>query len=171
MQRRAQRRLRQCQGRPQPLAVTFQTRNQCGEPISTDQPGQGGNKSGCHHRQAGLARPVQGRARIGILHHAKMRRNLRFQRKAAQQRLAKRMNSADAHAARQIQHAHEQRPGARPRHFIRRDLQRFQRCIQAVIVHGDKATQPALQADRHLSRGRLGERQAKDARRIGARQH
>ena len=81
------------------------------------------------------------------------------------------MNGADAHAARQVQYLREQRPGLSPQPRVWRDAQFAQPRVQGAVVQGHPFAERGIEADRHLGRGRLGEGQALDARRVRAAEH
>ena len=94
----------------------------------------------------------------------------RLQREAAQQRLAEGVDRADPHAARQVEHARRTAP-ARAASAPRGRLESSARSSRssAVVGQRDPAPERALQPQRHLGGGGLGEGEALDARRVGAR--
>ena len=120
--------------------------------------------------QHGLARLGQRVGGVAVVHQPEMRRQRRFQREAAQQRLAEGVDRADAHAARA-----GPAPGrtARGRAGAASSEVGWSQVAQGGVERGvaqrDPRAEGALQPDRHLRGGGLGEGEALDALRAGRR--
>ncbi len=165
----------QLQRRLQPCAVGLQGLDVTAECLGGGQAGQGPQRM-LHRRAAGagqhvLARLGQRVVGVAVVDQLEMRGDRGLQREAAQQRLAEGVDGADPHAAGQVQHLGEQGPGGMAGGFGGLDVQPGQFGGQPVGRHGDPAAERALQAQRHLRGGGLGEGQALDAFRGGAGQH
>ncbi len=110
-----------------------------------------------------LARLGHGIGGVGVVHQAEMRRQRRFQREAAQQRLAEGVDGADAHAAGEVQHLGEQRARFLAQRVGGGDGEVGQVGVEGRVGQGDPCAEGVLQADRHFGRGGLGEGEALDA--------
>ena len=112
----------------------------------------------------------QGHA-LGVVQNLEMPRNVRFQRKLVEDRLAEGVDGLDLQPARRLQRFGEE--PARDDHSLRRrrpavepgDLRR-----EVGILGGRPFRQPCEDAARHLGRRRLGVGQAEDLRRLDLRQ-
>jgi hypothetical protein len=164
---------RRRRGLAQPILRALQGGDMAGELVQPAHPRERRDRCpvgrGVQHRLARFAQQVGG---VLILDQREIRRDLGFQREAAQQRLAKGVDGADAHPARLVQHMREQRPRPCDRGGIGRDIQPPQIRGQRGIAGDHPVAQAALQAQRHLRRRRLGKGQALDAlrRRTGQQQ-
>jgi len=124
---------------------------------------------GGEHR---FARGEERLARASLVHHLEMRRDARLDGKAPQQRLAKGVHGVDAHAARRIEHTSKEATRlsacGRVRHLAG---ERYEILGERTIGHGRPTAQPVVETIGHFGGRRLGEGQAKDARRRAAGQH
>ena len=123
---------------------------------------------GCH---CSLPRQGQFGVPVRLLQQAEMRRERGLEREATEQRLAESMDGADPHAARQVQHPREQGLRGCDHCLGRRHTQQFEVCCQLLTSERHPYAQDALEPQRHLGSSGFGEGQAKDARRVGPRQH
>ena len=165
----------QIEGAAQPREVGLQCRDVAAELFRRRQAGQRFQRSAQLRRiRAGqhvLARLGQRVLGIAVIDQSEVRRQSRFQREPSQQGLAERMDGADAHAARQVEHLREQRPRFAQRPIVRFDVKRAQFTRQHRVIQYDPSAEGPLQAHCHFGGGRLGEGQALDALGLRTRQH
>ncbi len=119
-----------------------------------------GGAGGVQHLVARLAQQGGG---ISLLDQAEMRRDLRLQREAPQQRLAEGMDGHDLHAARRVEHPREQPPCNRHQGFRVRSARQFANLAPQVVMRAGGPLRETLgHAVGHLRRRRLGEGEAED---------
>ena len=145
--------------------------HQLAEAAVGNQTGRGrqGRRVGGGHRL--LPRRLQFGVAVRLLQQAEMRGERGLEREAAEQGLAKGVDRADPHAAGQVQHPAEQRPGPLDDFVRRGDPPQLQFLDQGVAVERHPFAEDPLQPQRHLRRCRLGEGEAQDALRLGPLQH
>ncbi len=117
----------------------------------------------------GMAQKFPG---IRLVHHRKVRRHTRFQRKPAEKRLAEGVNGLDVHAAGRVQHPREQLAGANPLDVLRPTPEKMaQFDVEFGLGQGRPTAELSGDAGVHLGRRRLGVGQTEDAFRPGSGQH
>jgi hypothetical protein len=94
-----------------------------------------------------------------------------FQGKAAEEGLGEGVDGADAHASGQVEDAGEEGAGACQGFGVGFHGEGLEGAGEGGVGHGDPAAEGGLQADGHLGRRGLGERQALDAVGAGAGEH
>ena len=126
---------------------------------------------GCGRGQDALAGALHGEAGVGVFDEGEMGGDAGFEREAAQERLAERMDGADSHAAGEVENAGEQGAGLGDRVGSDRDTEVDEGLVEGVVVADGPFAEFGLQAVGHFRGGRLGEGQALDLGRVGAGEH
>ena len=167
--------LAELQGVSQSLAIPLQGLDVTAERFRRTQPGQCPQRV-LHRRGAGVGQHVlprfgQGIVGVAVIDQLEMRGDRGFQREAPQQRLAERVDRADAHAAGQVEHLGEQRARGLAGGFGGFHVQARQFLGQFAGLHRHPPAERSLQSQRHFGGGGLGEGQALDPFRGGAGQH
>ena len=156
-----------------PAAIVHDLGHQLREQHFVDPPGDDGQRlaqrrvdtGACPRQHLGLGE-LQHLGAVALGHHLEMRRYRGLQRKTLQHRLAEPMDRHDLHAARRIEHPGEQLPRQGQIGGRRRPVnERRNRHSQHVVGERRPGTEPGVDADAHLRRRRLRERQAQDAHR------
>ena len=122
-------------------------------------------------RQHVLARLGQRILGVAVLDQFEIGRQPGLQREPAQQRLAERVDGADPHPARQVQHAREKRPRILPGGPGGNGIEVAQPRIECIVVEAHPLAERSVEADRHFGCRRFGEGEALNARRLRAAQH